>query len=148
MALYAQRGERAKPKTPTKGDVFSAIDLAGQALQHYRRTLDKYSTVPEVAATSQRDGEPILIGGMGVILLQTELSQGNGINPLELASLFANVDAATINASLTIGTLAASGLAVNDRFEAAVRLDCLRKDRRTSRGGRGLSLACRAGSVA
>ncbi len=46
-----------------------------------------------------------MVGGMAIILLRTKLSQDETIDPLEIATLFANIDAVAINAALTAGSL-------------------------------------------
>jgi hypothetical protein len=105
--LYASAGDQGtKQETPTKAVVLSAIDRAERSLKNYQLTLGKFQNIQEVAATATTDSQPVLVGGMAVILLRSELSQGQDVNPLELATLFANVDAAAINAALTSGTLA------------------------------------------
>jgi hypothetical protein len=86
----------------------SAIDLARQSLKHCQLVLDTFNDVPEVAATSQIDSEPIALGIRSATLLRATLDRGQTIDALELAILFANVDAAAINAALMSETLVMS----------------------------------------
>ena len=105
--FYAQATKETRQETPTKAAVLSAIDRAEQSLKNYQLTLGKFQGIQEVVATAETDSQPVLVGGMAVILLRSKLSQGQEVNPLELATLFANVDAAAINAALTSLSLAA-----------------------------------------
>ena len=90
---------------PDKQAVLSAIDSADQSLKHYQQTLGAYRNLPEVAITILQDSEPVMVGGMAVLLLRTKLSQDGTVDPLEMATLFANTDAVVINAAFTASSL-------------------------------------------
>lgn len=91
---------------PTQKSLASAVDLADVALKNYQETLGLLKDEPVVAATSQTDAEPVMTGQMAIILLRTKAARDGTVDLLELGTLFANVDAATINAGLTAASLA------------------------------------------
>lgn len=104
-AIAAWSQSKTPQAPPTKSAVLSAIDSADQSLKHYQQTLGSYRNLPEVATTIRQDSDPVTVGGMAIILLRTKLSQDETIDPLEIATLFANIDAVAINAALTAGSL-------------------------------------------
>jgi hypothetical protein len=92
---------------PGKAVTLAAVGEADAALRAYKDTLLKYRGLPAVEATIGTDRDPILIGGLALVTVKGQL----GMNPekldgTSLAIAFANVDAATVNASLTAGAAA------------------------------------------
>ncbi len=96
---------QARP-LPTEKALDSALDQADTALKNYQRTLALLKDEPVIAATSHKDAEPLMVGGMAIILLRTKAVQAGTVDLMELATLFANIDAASLNAALSAGNLA------------------------------------------
>ena len=101
ILTYAQ-----KHSLPTQKALDSAVDMADVAVKNYQKTLNSLKDNPVVAATSHTDAQPVMVAGMAIILLRTKAAQDGTVDLLELATLFANVDAAALNASLTAVSLA------------------------------------------
>lgn len=98
---------------PGKAETLDAVERADAALWAYRDTLLQYKDLPAVASTISNDREPILIGGLALVAVKTQLhAKPEKLDGTSLAVSFANVDAAATNASLTAGT-AAMDAAVN-----------------------------------
>jgi hypothetical protein len=90
---------------PTNSVIASAIDLAEKSLNHYQIVIDEISGLRGIAEIIPYDSGPVGLGVAAVNLLRRRLSRGERIDVLELATLFANVDAAAINAALASETL-------------------------------------------
>jgi hypothetical protein len=95
-----------KLKAVPRLDLENAVTKAELSLKAYKQNLVKYADLSEVAATSKKDAEPILVGGMGVVLIKAKLAlQPPTVDPFEITALFANIDACALNAALTAGSL-------------------------------------------
>ena len=85
-----------------------AVSGAETALKAYKRTLGKYADLPELTATAKNDAEPILVGGLGTVMIKAKLTlQPPTVDPFEITGLFANIDACALNAALTASSLKA-----------------------------------------
>jgi hypothetical protein len=124
VMMAAQTTGLPKPQY-SKAKLLSILDHTDQALRSYQRTLDAYGNLPLLEATAEKDGRVFLVAGRALVLVRTRLSRKPAsVQPFELASLFANVDSAAINASLSAAVLLSEAeLTHNEReFKAAHEL--------------------------
>lgn len=107
---------------PGKSVTLAAVGEADAGLRAYKDTLLKYRGLPAVEATIGTDRDPILIGGLALVTVKDQLGMSpEKLDGTSLAIAFANVDAATVNASLTAGTAALNAVINGQRHRDTKR---------------------------
>src|ERR1041385_7857673 len=90
-----------------KAKLIKVVDGSEAVLRKYQALFKKGGDLPAVKNPPKKDREVIAVSGMSVILLHRDLSQKPSmVDPFSWIALFANMDSAAINASLTASALA------------------------------------------
>ena len=114
-----------KPPATDKSSLQAALGEAGQALQHYQKTLASLRDLPEMDKTVREDSQVVLAGRNTVDWLRGKADLEGAVDTPEFEGLLDSIDACAANAARNASMLAAAAARTGNSRKLQAAMDLL-----------------------